>query len=100
MERIKSFEEACNALKIETTVPDYSYAPEEDRAALEAHYKLVIIAKALNEGWKPNWNDHNEYKHYPWFYNYKSGVGFSHNDYDYSRTLTTVGSRLCFKSSE
>lgn len=32
-----------------------------------AYRKLVIIAKALNLGWCPNWANFDEYKYYPWF---------------------------------
>ena len=67
--------------------------------ASQAHLKIQIIAKALNEGWYPNWNDTNEYKYYPWF-KASPGVGFSFSDYDFALTRSTVGSRLCFKSRD
>lgn len=105
MSKITSFEEACKALNIEPTVPDFSAVPETDRKSFEAYYKLVIIAKALNEGWKPNWNDSDECKYYPWFdvdatAEQTSGVGLSYNvsSYDYSHSF--VGSRLMFKTAE
>lgn len=34
-----------------------------------AHAKLSIIAEALNEGWKPKFDD-DECRYYPWFYIY------------------------------
>lgn len=61
----------------------------------------VIIAKALNEGWEPDWGDNNEYKYYPWFnMGGSSGSGFSFFDYVYVYSGSAVGSRLCFKSSD
>ena len=106
MNKIKTFEDACKALKLSPkALPDVSGLPEKHRNALIAHYKLVIIAEALNEGWQPNWNDSDEYKYYPWFEikaNKKkpAGFGFSYTHYDFWSTHTTVGSRLCFKSRE
>lgn len=100
---IKTFEDACKALSLnENTLPEVSMLPEKHRKAIIAHYKLVIIAEALNEGWKPNWADHNECKYYPWFYFPKaaSGFGFSHGDCVYTYTSTYVGSRLCFKTAD
>ena len=62
--------------------------------------KLEIIAKVLNEGWKPNWKDSNEEKWYPWF-EYKDGVGgfvFSDAIYGSARTYANLGSRLYFRT--
>jgi hypothetical protein len=33
-----------------------------------AYYKLRIICAALNEGWKPDYADENQYKYYPWIF--------------------------------
>ena len=66
-----------------------------------AHYKLCVIAEALNEGWKPDWSNWNQYKYYPWFeMGSPSGVGFSYDGYGNWASLSIVGSRLCFKSRE
>ena len=32
-----------------------------------ARRKLETITEALNEGWRPDWNNTNEYKYFPWF---------------------------------
>jgi hypothetical protein len=62
---------------------------------------LVIIAKAINGDWVPDWTDSSQWKYYPWFeMGSSSGVGFSYHDYVAWRTYSTVGSRLCFKSSD
>lgn len=105
MNKIKTFEAACKALGIPTTVPDFSAMPAKHQKALLAHFKLIIIAEALNAGWQPNWNDYNETKYYPWFEVEASeentaGFGFSGTDYGFGNSYSHVGSRLCFKSRE
>ncbi len=77
-ERVKSFEDACQVLGILTNVPDVKGFTRKHQKAIVANYKLIIIAEALNEGWKPNWQDSDEYKYYPWFDMTKpAGVGCS-----------------------
>jgi hypothetical protein len=101
MDEIKTFEDACKKLGILELVPDFSTLPEKYRASIYAHYKLMIIADALNEGWIPDWTNSREYKYYPWFeMGSPSGVGFSCDGYDLWYTLSGVGSRLCFKTAE
>jgi len=105
--KIKTFEAACAALKLnpKTTLPEVKSFPSKHQAALVAHAKLIIIAEALNEGWQPDWNDHSQWKYYPWFTvkasaKVPSGSGLAFSDCDHWNSLTTVGSRLCFKSEE
>jgi hypothetical protein len=104
LKKIKTFEDACKALKIDPTkVPDFSNAPLALQAALIAHYKLVIIAQALNKGWTPDWNNYNEYKYYPWFWMEKTQgnlEGFACSGVGYDCAYSSVGSRLCFKTRE
>ena len=100
---IKTFEDACVVLKLDSdkVIPDFSLFPIEDQAAMQAHSKLIIIAKAINGDWIPNWEDYDEYKYYPWFeMGSSSGVGFSYLGCDYWYAASTVGSRLCFKDRE
>lgn len=105
-EQIKSYEDACKALGINPdALPDVSALPEKHRKALIAHYKIITITEALNEGWQPNWNNHDEFKYSPYFgvdasVEQPSGFGFSFSIYVIWLTATAVGSRLCFKSSE
>lgn len=62
------------------------------------YQRLVVIAKALNEGWTPNWNDGLEAKHYPYF---DMEDGFSCLDYGYYYVhCSRVGSRLCYRNSD
>lgn len=103
--QIKSFEDACKALKIGTELPDVSKLPERHAKAIVAHYKLVIIAQALNEGWVPDWSNRSEWKYYPWFdveasKEQSSGSGLSYYVCVCVCTHTPVGSRLAFKSEE
>jgi hypothetical protein len=103
--KVKNFAEACQVLNIKQSLPDVSSLPEKHQKAILAHYQLVIIAEALNDGWKPNWNDLYEYKYYPWFDveaddKNPSGLGLSSDGCGATASTTHVGSRLCFKSRE
>jgi len=102
---IKTFEDACTKLAInpeefKITYPDS--LEESFGKALMAHAKLVIIAKALNDGWVPDWKNGKFDKYLAWFdMDDTSAVGgFSYDDYVNDRSASYVGSRLCYKSSE
>ncbi len=99
---IKTFKDACKVLNLETTIiPDFSLFPQEEQEAMKAHAKLIIIAKAINGVWVPDWTNSNEYKYYPWFrMGSSSGVGFSYFDCVNWAAGSGVGSRLCFESRE
>lgn len=100
-DRVKSFEDACQVLGISTNVPEVKGLPRKHQKAIIANYKLIVIAEALNEGWKPNWQDSDEYKYYPWFdMSNPAGVGYSYTYNAASNTLANVGSRLCLKNRE
>lgn len=65
------------------------------------HQKLIVITKALNEGWIPDWENGEYDKYFNWWNMSSSSSGRfsvfgSVNQYSVSR----VGSRLCFKSRE
>lgn len=75
-ERIKTFEDACEALgENHPFVRAYNgYAKnisEENKNDVDvlAFLKLRIITAALNEGWEPTF-DKDERRYYPWFYIY------------------------------
>lgn len=100
-DRVKSFEDACQVLGISTNVPEVKGLPRKHQKAIIANYKLIVIAEALNEGWKPNWQDSDEYKYYPWFdMSNPAGVGCSTTINPASYTLASFGSRLCLKNRE
>lgn len=125
MERIKTFEDACNELGIDHN----EWMQDKKELGLEAdviaYLKLRIIAAALNEGWKPQFTT-DEYRYFPWFclytqseidemneedksrvvyrsYFYASaagGVAYASSSYDSSNPSTNIGSRLAFKTRE
>ena len=100
---IKTFEDACKVLNLDATkvIPDFSLFPIEEQEAMKAHAKLIIIAKAINGDWVPDWTDGNWNKYYPWFeMGSPSGGGFSSDVYVVWRTSSGVGSRLCFETRE
>lgn len=105
--KVKSYEDACTVLGRETTLPDFSFLPEKEQKAQEAHFKLVIITKALNEGWTPDWKNRQWDKWFPWFdFNIDNENGSSSSGrFSFGRSGdlcsgSICGSRLCFKSSE
>lgn len=102
IERVKSYEDACEVLglnpkDLQVQVSGFG----TDARAIIAHSRLIVIARALNERWTPDWSDSNEPKYYPYFeHNKNAGFGFSYTFYDFWYSVTCVGSRLCFKTSE
>ena len=70
-ERIKTFEDACEALSKEhLLVKEYWRAVNTNLFTtkdLISYLKLRIICGALNEGWKPTLGE-DGYCYYPWFY--------------------------------
>src|SRR5690606_6367325 len=106
-EDIKTFEDACEYLGNLALITNLDTIPETYRNAMFAHYKLCIIAEAINkiendgQHWTPDWTKSREYKYYPWFImGSPSGVGFSFYDLGLWLTRSTCGSRLCFISRE
>lgn len=102
-DRIKSYEDACRELGLDPEdLPEVDNCEPEDQASIIAFYKLTIIARALNEGWKPNWRDSNEYKWFPWFKVNRdaAGVGCSGTANAATLAAASIGSRLCCKSDE
>lgn len=106
MEKIKTVEEAFKKQGLDPeNLPRVSSLPEKHQKAIIAHYILIIVTEALNDGWVPDWNNQNQYKYFPWFEvkaskSKPAGFGFSLTFYGRSGTDTSLGSRLCFKSSE
>ena len=68
-----------------------------------AYYSLKVIAKALNEGWEPDWSNKNQKKWYPWFKvtgTNHAGLSFSAANNAVSTTSALFSSRLRFKTGE
>lgn len=103
MKLITTFKQACKKKGIDPikVIPDVSMFPEAHQKALIATAKLIIINEVLNtdekgETWKPNWNDYNELKYYPWFW--LNTPGFRFYDAAYVGAGSGVGSRLCYRT--
>lgn len=97
MERIKTVDDLLAARNFTKELFDKQCAGlHED---VKAYRILKMLAEVLNEGWKPDWNNHNEAKYYPWF-EMGGSSGFRFYDFGFWSSLSHVGSRLCYKSSE
>lgn len=74
--RVKTYADACAVLGIEpmneTVLAKLGFTKDEI-----AYRKLKTIAEALNEGWRPDWANSNEYKYWPWFVYNPAYAGFS-----------------------
>lgn len=98
-DRIKSFEDACDHVRPSEEL--YKLATykgnDPDIISLSEEAKLIIINRALNEDWEPNWSDSNERKWVPIFTE-KPGFGLSLLYVAHWFSSATVGSRLCLKN--
>lgn len=99
IEKIKTFEDAMEATG-RKEVPDFSSFPEDMRKHFEALFKMVVIVEALNEGWKPDWDNYREAKYYPWFEMSPSFFAFYVSLYGFENASAGCGSRLKLKSRE
>ena len=99
IEKIKTYEDALQATG-RPDVPDFSALPEDMRKHFTALYKMVVIVEALNEGWKPDWNDSNERKCFPWFWMSPSSFAFDVSFCGLVSASAGSGSRLKLKSDE
>lgn len=99
-DRIKTYEDACAELGINPIDESVLFSNGFTKDEI-AYRKIKTITEALNEGWKPNWNDENQKKWIPWFYpNSSSGFVYDTTLYNDSYTTAGCGLRLCFKSDE
>lgn len=104
-DRVKTYEDACKVLGVEP-INEQNAKAQGFRSDEIARRKLETIAAALNEGWKPDWNNTDQYKYYPYFYiqeNTKgkgsAGLSFASTHHTASATYAYFGSRLCFYAS-
>ena len=105
-DRVKSYADACKVLGIEPmneqNMKAQGFRPDE-----VARRKLETITEALNEGWKPDWNNTDQYKYYPYFFireNDKAegtaGLAYANTVNAASLASARIGSRLCFHDSD
>lgn len=104
-DRVKTYEDACKVLGVEP-INEQNAKAQGFRSDEIARRKLETIAAALNEGWKPDWNNTDQYKYYPYFYiqeNAKgkgsAGLSYAATHYAAAITAASIGSRLCFYAS-
>ena len=98
---IKTFEDACKKENIDPEkLPGVNDLPEDLKKPIIAVYKLFIIFLAINNGWKPDWSNSDQYKYYPWYWVLSSGFGFDFSHYLCPNSSTGVGSRLCTDTSD
>lgn len=132
-DKVKTFEDAVailgdeHPLVAQFRVIESSFKEADNNLHLFAYARLVIIAEALNEGWKPKF-DGDECRYYPWFYIYTKaeyeeldedekkecrvvgrsninayahgGVVYAYANSASSSSYTSYGSRLAFKTRE
>lgn len=106
-EKIKSFEDACNALNISPDLPNLELIHSRFRKSMTASYKLLIIVEALNEQTFDELIKTCDYLYEPWFL--RSGIAYGGSiaglsDASTSRTVsdayTSIGSRFGLKTRE
>lgn len=96
-ERIKTFDDACNALGDEhPLVTQYrltaaAYKGDPMTEDFIAYLKLRIIVAALNEGWEPKF-EKGEYRYFPWFYFYTKEEYDKLDDEEKGRCVLRSGS--------
>lgn len=110
LKKLKTFNDACKieGLDPKKVIPDFSGFPKQDHAAMIAHAKLVIIARAANRlandgiEWKPDWSNHEQWKYNVWMYHPagRGSSGFRFGDCGRWGSAPYVGSRLCYISHE
>ena len=92
--QIKTYEDALKVLGREDFSRENLYPREIARR------KLEIIIEALNEGWKPDWENYSQLKWYPYFYRSSAGLGYSYSTNSPTYATANFGVRLCCKSEE
>lgn len=123
-ERIKTFADAAKAVGIEDP-EEWESGYSDVEPDILAYFKLRIITKALNEGWKPQFVP-GEYRWAPYFVLYTKeeieklnekqrarvvyrsyisadaygGVSYAYAGSDSAFVVAYIGSRLAFKSEE
>lgn len=132
-ERVKTFDDACHELGETHPLVQHLNLVEHHLADhldgmddVLAYLKMRIVVAALNEGWKPDWSNKDEYKWYLWFYilteeeyndldddakcrvvgralsyaHAYGGLGYSYASYVSSDSVTHYGAHLAVKSKE
>jgi hypothetical protein len=94
------YEDACKIMGYEPlTADNFSFLPEDQRDYMHSKHRIVTVLDARKKGRQFNYNNRNEYKHFPWWdmetYNGAvPGSGFVLLGVRCDRTFTFVGARL------
>ncbi|OPC53459.1 hypothetical protein [Elizabethkingia bruuniana] len=101
-ERIKSIEDAINELGENDDEVIVLRALEVAGISNHILYTqwLVVITKALNEGWEPDWGNGQWDKWFNWFNMPSKNGRFSFYCSNYQYSVSVCASRLCFKSKD
>ena len=95
---ITSFEAACKTENLDAAMLIETWSNLGLTKDEIAYKKLKVFAKAINGDWTPKMGNADEWKYYPWFR--VNAAGFSYSNYVLVNSNTSVGSRLCFETSE
>lgn len=93
-DRVKTYEDALKVLG-RNHFNETNLYPREI-----ARRKLEIIIEALNEGWKPDFNNIKQSKWYCYFNGSYTGLGCSYSAVSPATAAAGFGVRLCLKSKE
>ena len=97
--KIKSYEDACKVLGLNPeNQPCVDSVSEKDRNSIIAYHKLIVIVRALNEGWEADFSNHDQYKYWNWLWVDTDGFVCVDTSYTATTTDAYIGSRLCFKN--
>lgn len=88
--------------KLKVKDPDLLILQKRKPAELTSSDRLQISSFVLQQqtGFKPNYDNSNQEKWWPWFTKTASGWVFSYSADAWTGTLTNVGSRLCQMNDE
>ncbi|QHC84944.1 hypothetical protein AS589_09265 [Empedobacter brevis] len=100
-ERIKTLQDAIDELGEldEEVIELRKLENSEITSHVLYHQQAVVIAKALQDGWVADYSNSNQTK-YTAYYKISSSGGFVCDGYVNWNTRASVGSRLCFPTSE
>lgn len=98
-EKIKSYEDACKVLGLNPeNQPCVDSVSEKDRNSIIAYHKLIVIVRALNEGWEADFSDYGQCKYWIFLTIDAAGFVFAVTHYTASFAAAAACSRLCLKS--
>jgi hypothetical protein len=97
---LKTFDDLCHACGTTEDEFEQKWKSIPVDSQTVSFQRMKILSDALNQGWKPDHFNTDQYKWFPYFKVSSSGFGFSYSFYYYVSTHTSVGSCLCFETEE